>query len=52
MLNAYFSSQAVVDNTNTLLPIIPHTDHSLESITITTQDVSDVFLHIDITKAL
>ena len=51
MLNAYFASQSVVDDTNTQLPPIPHMDHSLESITITTQDVSDVLQHLDITKA-
>ena len=51
MLNTYFASQSVVDDTNTQLPPIPHMDHSLESITITTQDVSDVLQHLDITKA-
>ena len=51
MLNAYFSSQPVVDFINTQLPPTPNMDHSLESITITTQDVSDVFQHHDITKA-
>ena len=50
MLNTYFSSQTVVHNTNTQLPPIQHIDHPLESITITTQDVSDVFQHLDITK--
>ena len=51
MLNTYFSSQDVVDYTNTKLPSIPHMDHSLESITITTQVDKDVFQHLDITKA-
>ena len=51
MLNTYFSSQNVVDDTNTQLPPIPHIDHSLESITITTQVDKDVFQHLDITKA-
>ena len=51
MLNAYFSSQSVVDDTNTQLPPIPLIDNSLESITITTQDVSDVLQHLDITEA-
>ena len=30
MFNKYFSSQSVVDRTNTQLPPIPHTDYSLE----------------------
>ena len=51
MLNTFFSSQAVVDDTNTQLPPIPHKDHSLESMTFTTEGVSDVFQHLDITKA-
>ena len=51
LLNTYFSSQAVVDDTNTQLPPIPDIDHSLEFITITIQDVSDVFQHLDVTKA-
>ena len=51
MLNEYFSSQAVVNDTNTQLPLIPHMDHSLGSITITTQDVRAVFQHLDKTKA-
>ena len=34
MLNAYFSSQSVVDDKNTQLPTITHMDHSLEPITI------------------
>ena len=51
MLNAYFSSQSVVDDTYTPLPPIPHMDHSLEFITITTQNVSDVLQHLGITKA-
>ena len=41
----------MVDDTKTPSLPIPHMDHSLESIPITTQDVSDVFLHLDITKA-
>ena len=51
MLNIYFSSQAVVDYTNKQLPSIPDTDHSFEYIVITTQDVSDVFQHLEITQA-
>ena len=50
LLNTYFSSQAVVDDTNTQLPQIPDIDHSFEFITITIQDVSDVFQHLDVTK--
>ena len=51
LLNIYFTSQAVVDDTNTQLPSIPDIDHSLEFITITIQDVSDVFQNLDVTKA-
>ena len=51
MLNTYFSSHSVVDYTNKQLPPIPHINHSIESITITTQDVSNVFQHLDIIKA-
>ena len=51
LLNTYFSSQAVADDTNTQLPPIPDIDHSLEFKTITIQDVSDVFQHLDVTKA-
>ena len=51
LLNTYFSSQAVADDTNTQLPPIQNIDHSLEFITITTEGVSDVFQHIDTTKA-
>ena len=32
LLNTYYSSQAVVDDTNTQLPPIPDIDHSLEFI--------------------
>ena len=51
LLNTYFSSQAVVDDENTQLPPIPDIDHSLELITITIQNVSDVFQHLNVTKA-
>ena len=51
LLNTYFSSQAVADDTNTQLPPIQNIDHSLEFITTTTEGVSDVFQHIDITNA-
>ena len=51
LLNTYFSSQAIVDDTNTQLPPNPDIDHSLEFIAITIQDVSDVFQHLDVTKA-
>ena len=51
LFNTYFSSQAVVDDTNAQLPPIPDINHSLEFITITIQDVSDVLQHLDVTKA-
>ena len=52
MLNMYFASQSVIDDSNKTLPIIPKpVQHTLESITITTQDVLDVILHLDVSKA-
>ena len=51
MLNMYFASQSVIDDSNKTLPIPEPVQHTLESITITTQDVLDVFLHLDVSKA-
>ena len=51
MFNMYFASQSVIDDSNKTLPIPEPVQHTLESITITTQDVLDVFLHLDVSKA-
>ena len=51
MLNMYFASQSVIGDSNKSLPIPEPVQHTLESITITTQDVLDVFLHLDVSKA-
>ena len=51
MLNMYFASQSVIDDSNKTLPIPEPVQHTLESITITTQDVLGVFLHFDVSKA-
>ena len=45
----YFASQSVNDDSKKTLP--EPVQHSLESITITTQDILDVFLHLDVSKA-
>ena len=46
----YLASQSVIDDTNKSLPIPKPVQHTLESITIMTQDVLDVFLHLDVSK--
>ena len=51
MLNMYFASKSVIDDSNKTLPIPEPVQHTLESITITTQDVLDVFLHLEVSKA-
>ena len=51
MLNMYFASQSVIDDSNKTLPVPEPVQHTLESISITTQDVLDVFLHLDVSKA-
>ena len=51
MLNMYFASQSVIDDSNKALPLPEPVQHTLESITITTQDVLDVFLNLDVSKA-
>ena len=50
MLNMYFASQSAIDDSNKTLPIPEPVQHTLESITITTQDVLDVFLYLDVSK--
>ena len=42
MLNMYSASQSVIDDSNKPLPIPEPVQHTLESISITTQDVLDV----------
>ena len=44
----YFASQSVIDDSNKTLPIRKPVQHTLESITITSQDVLDVVLHLDV----
>ena len=51
MLNMYFASQSVIDDSNKTLHIPEPVQHTLESITITTQDVLGIFLHFDVSKA-
>ena len=47
----YFSSQAVIDDSNKTLTIPESVQYSLESIKITTQAALDVFRHFDVCKA-
>ena len=51
MLNLYFSSQTRVDDTNKDLPLLEPALHSLNSIEISIQDVYDVLLHLNVSKA-
>ena len=51
MLNLYFSSQTRVDDTNKDLPLLQPALHSLNSIEISIQDVKDVLLHLNVSKA-
>ena len=51
MLNLYFSSQTRVDDTNKDLPLLEPAVHSLNSIEISIQDVTDVLLHLNMSKA-
>ena len=51
MLNLYFSSQTSVDDTNKDLPLLEPALHSLNSIEISIQDVKDVLLHLNVSKA-
>ena len=43
--------QSAIDDLNKTLPIPKPVQHTLESITTTTQDDLDVFLHLDVSKA-
>ena len=51
MLNMHFASLSVIDHLNKTLPIPEPVQHTLESITITTQDALDVFHRLDVSKA-
>ena len=51
LLNHYFTSQTMVDDANKELPYIDPPNHVLDSIVISYQDVKDVLLHLNVTKA-
>ena len=51
MLNTYFLSQTKVKDTYKALPTLEPVQHTLETITITMQDVFDVLKHLDLSKA-
>ena len=51
LLNHYFTSQTMVDDANKELPHIDPSNHTLDSIIILCQDVKDVLLHLNVTKA-
>ena len=51
MLNLYFASQTQVDDSNKALPYLEPSPYTLESITISRQDVEDVLQHLNVYKA-
>ena len=51
-LNHYLASQTEVDDSNKALPYLEPSPYTLESITISRQDVEDVLQHLNISKAL
>ena len=51
LLNHDFTSQTMFDDANKKLPHIDPSNHTLDSIVISCQDVKDVFLHLNVTKA-
>ena len=51
MLNEYFASQTVVNDSNKQLPPLAPAQHILNSISVTEQDVNDVLINLDATKA-
>ena len=51
MLTNFFISQTEVDDINKTLPNIERTEHSLEFIVISAQDVKDVLLKLNVSKA-
>ena len=51
MLNNFFTSQTIVDDSNKTLPDITQPEYALNSIEISSQDVKDVLMHLNIYKA-
>ena len=51
MLNDYFTTQSTVIDDNRPLPQLPPVDHTLQSIFISSKEVKDVLLKLDISKA-
>ena len=51
MLNLYFSSQTRLHDTYKDLPLLEPAQHSLNSIEMSIQDVKDVLLHLNVSKA-
>ena len=51
MLNDYFTTQSTVIDDNRPLPQLPPVDRTLQSIFISSQEVKDVLLNLDISKA-
>ena len=51
MLNEYFAFQTVVNDSNKQLPPLAPAQHILNSISVTEQDVNDVLINLDATKA-
>ena len=51
MLNNFFTSQIIVDDSNKTLPDIIEPDYALNSIEISSQEVKDVLMHLNIYKA-
>ena len=51
MLNTYFASQSTVVDDNRPMPQLPHVEHSLQTITISSQEVKDVLLNLNVNKA-
>ena len=51
MLNNFFTSQTVVDDSDKTLPDMTQPKYALNSIEISSQDVKDVLMHLNIYKA-
>ena len=51
MLNNFFTSQTIVDDSNKALPDITQPEYALNSIEISSQDVKDVLMRLNIYKA-
>ena len=51
MLNDYFTTQSTVIDENRPLPQLPPVDHTLQSIFISSQEIKDVLLSLDINTA-